>query len=127
MAKKRSEQIADAIGELLSSSTDIEGGMLVSIDGLVLSANLPVGNLDDSLVGAASAAISGLSRRSVGQMALGDFSQTLIQGTEGNIVVAMVDERNVFVALTPTDANLGMVFHEVREMTGMLAEILQTR
>ncbi|RLC82643.1 MAG: hypothetical protein DRJ03_18675, partial [Chloroflexi bacterium] len=51
--KKRSEQLDDALSELLSSSSDIEGGALVGIDGLVLSANVPVGKLDETLVGAA--------------------------------------------------------------------------
>ncbi len=123
--KKRSEQLADALSELLSSSSDIEGGALVGIDGLVLSANVPVGKLDETLVGAAAAAISGLSRRSVEQMQRGEFFQTLIQGSKGNIIVTFVDERNVFVGLTPADVNLGMAFHEARQVAQELAAIIK--
>ena len=122
--KKRSEQLADALSELLSSSSDIEGGALVGIDGLVLSSNVPIGKLDETLVGAAAAAISGLSRRSVEQMQRGEFFQTLIQGSKGNIIVTFVDERNVFVGLTPANVNLGMAFHEARQVAQELAAIM---
>ncbi len=122
--KKRSELLADALSDLLSSSTDIEGGALVGIDGLVLSANVPIGKLDETLVGAAAAAIFGLSRRSVEQMKRGEFFQTLIQGSKGNIIVTFVDDRNVFVGLTPADVNLGMAFYEARQVAEKLAEIM---
>ncbi len=124
-AKKRSELIADALSELLASSTDIVGGALVGVDGLVLSANVPIHGVDETLVGAAAAAIFGLSRRSVGQLGRGDFFQTLIQGSDGNIIVTAVDDRNVFIGITPADTNLGMVFHEARQVAQKLSEILK--
>ena len=123
--KKRSELLAETLDELISTSTDIEGGALVGIDGLVLSANVPIGKLDETLVGATAAAISGLSRRSVEQMKRGEFFQTLIQGSKGNIIVTFVDERNVFVGLTPADVNLGMAFYEARQVAEKLRDILK--
>ena len=123
--KKRSELLAETLDELISTSTDIEGGALVGIDGLVLSANVPIGKLDETLVGATAAAISGLSRRSVEQMKRGEFFQTLIQGSKGNIIVTFVDERNVFVGLTPADVNLGMAFYEARQVAEKLRDILR--
>ncbi len=125
-AKKRSERIAEALNELLEGSSDIEGGALVGIDGLVLSANVPIRGLDETLVGAAAAAIFGLSRRSVQQLGRGEFFQTLIQGKDGNIIVTAVDERNVFVGITPANINLGMAFHEARQVAQKLAEIMKS-
>ncbi|HEY76692.1 MAG TPA: response regulator [Thermoflexia bacterium] len=125
-AKKRSERIAEALKELLEGSSDIEGGALVSIDGLVLSANVPIQGLDETLVGAAAAAIFGLSRRSVQQLSRGEFHQTLIQGEEGNIIVTAVDPQNVFVGITPAEINLGMAFYEARQVAQKLAEILKS-
>ncbi|HHS96281.1 MAG TPA: DUF4388 domain-containing protein [Chloroflexi bacterium] len=123
--KKRSELIAEAIANLLAESADIEGGALVGIDGLVLSANVPVRGIDETLVGAAAAAIFGLSKRSVAQLKRGEFFQTLIQGSEGNIIVTAIDPRTVFVAITPPDVNLGMVFYEARRVAQRLAEVLK--
>ncbi len=125
--KKRSELLREALDNLLANSTDIVGAAIVGIDGLVLSANVPVGGVDEALVGAAAAAIAGLSKRSVQQLKRGDFSQTLIRGDEGYIIVSMVDERNVFVGLTPANVNLGMVFVETREVVEELASIMASR
>ena len=124
--KKRSERIAEALKELLEGSSDIEGGALVGIDGLVLSANVPVQGLDETLVGAAAAAVFGLSRRSVEQLGRGEFLQTLIQGEDGNIIVTVVDPQNVFVGITPSNINLGMAFFEARQVAQKLAQILKS-
>ncbi len=125
--KKRSELLRDALDNLLANSTDIVGAAIVGIDGLVISANVPVAGVDEALVGAAAAAIAGLSKRSVQQLKRGDFSQTLIRGDDGYIIVSMVDERNVFVGLTPANVNLGMVFVETREVVEELASIMASR
>ena len=123
--KRRSELLRDALANLLARSTDIVGAAIVGIDGLVLSANVPIREVDETLVGAAAAAIAGLSKRSVQQLKRGNFSQTLIGGDDGYIIVSMVDERNVFVGLTPASVNLGMVFVETREVVEELASIMR--
>ncbi len=122
--KKRSELLAEALDELLASSSDIEGAAVVGVDGLVYSANVPQRGMDVDMVGAASAAVLGLSKRSVGQLNRGEFTQTLIQGSGGNIIVSSLNPETIFVALTPPGVNLGMAFAEVRSMIKRLNEIL---
>ncbi len=124
MAKKKSEILADALAELLQESADIDGVAIVGVDGLVYSANVPQKALDESIVGASSAAILGLSKRSVDQLKRGNFKQTLIQGDDGNIIVAGLNEETLLVGLTPSNVNLGMAFAETRTMTERLREIL---
>lgn len=124
MTKKKSELLADALERLLQESSDIDGAAVVGVDGLVYSANVPHRALDENMVGATSAAILGLSKRSIGQMKRGIFVQTLIQGDEGNIIVASLNEETLFVGLTPKNVNLGMAFAEVRNMIAGLNEIL---
>jgi predicted regulator of Ras-like GTPase activity (Roadblock/LC7/MglB family) len=124
MAKKKSEMLADALAELLQGSSDIDGAAIVGVDGLVYSANVPQRALDENMVGATSAAVLGLSKRSVQQLKRGGFSQTLIQGDDGNIIVSSLNADTLFVGLTPKNVNLGMAFAEVRSMTAKLSEIL---
>ena len=93
--KKRSERLADALVELLRESSDIDGAAIVGVDGLVYSANVPQKALDEEMVGATSAAILGLSKRSVGQLKRGDFKQALIQGDDGNIIVTSLNEETL--------------------------------
>ncbi len=122
--KKKSEQIADVLTRLLEGSADIEGVAVVGMDGLVYSANIPQKALDVNMVGASSAAILGLSTRSVEQLKRGKFSQTLIQGDGGNIIVTKLNANTVFVGLTPKNINLGMAFAESRAMIEQLVGIV---
>lgn len=123
MAKK-SELLADALTSLLAESSDIEGAAVVGTDGLVYSANVPQRALDESMVGASSAAVLGLSKRSVMQLKRGEFAQTLIQGDQGNIIVAGINDDTLFVGLTPHNVNLGMAFAETRNILARLRDIL---
>ena len=122
--KKKSELLAEALAGLLESSSDIQGAAVVGNDGLTYSVNVPQRDLDENLVGASSAAILSLGKRSVKQLNCGDFNQALIRGEKGNIIVAALDENTLFVGLTGNNVNLGMAFAEVSGMTQALAEIL---
>jgi len=124
MAKKKSELLANALSNLLVESSDIEGAAIVGTDGLVYSANVPQKIIDENMVGASSAAVLGLSKRSVKQLKRGDFSQTLIQGDEGNIIVSSINDMTLFVGLTPKSVNLGMAFAETRNIVAKLKDIL---
>jgi predicted regulator of Ras-like GTPase activity (Roadblock/LC7/MglB family) len=124
VAKKKSEILAETLAELLQESADIDGVAVVGVDGLVYSANVPQRALDESMVGASSAAILGLSKRSVEQLKRGEFKQALIQGDDGNIIVAGLNAETLLVGLTPSNVNLGMAFAETRTMTEKLLTIL---
>lgn len=123
MAAKRSEALADTLSEMLASSTDIEGAVVVSSDGLVIGSQLPKG-LDETRMGASAAALFGLSKRTTPELGRGTFTQNLIQGKEGNIIIVSIGEHAVFIGLTSTDVNLGMVFLEAREAAEKIAAVL---
>ena len=123
MAAKRSEALADTLSEMLASSTDIEGAVVVSSDGLVIASQIPKG-LDESRMGASAAALFGLSKRTTPELGRGNFTQNLIQGKEGNIIIVSIGENAVFVGLTSSDVNLGMVFLEAREAAEEIATVL---
>jgi len=123
-SKKKGELLADALTQLLNESSDIAGAAIVGVDGLVYSANVPQKGMDESLVGATSAAVFGLSTRRADQLQRGVFKQTLIQGEDGNVIVASIDNETLFVGLTANGVNLGMAFAEVRTMTTTLKDLL---
>lgn len=121
--KRRSERLAEALYDLVSSSLDIEGVVVISLDGLVIAAELP-SKMDQARVGAVAAGILNLSDRSVGQLARGDLQQTLIQGSDGNVIITHAGKNATFVVLTGQGVNLGMAFLEAREGAQAVAEIL---
>jgi len=120
---KRSERLAQTLRQIVSNSTDVRGVAIISLDGLVISANLP-SDMDQTRVGAVAASILNLSGRSVMQLARGEFQQTLIQGTEGNVILTYAGKNATFVALTDKGVNLGMAFLEAREGAQRVAEVL---
>lgn len=122
--KRKSDLLAEALQTLIEESADIDGAAVVGVDGLVYSAQVPNRAMDEDMVGAAAAAIMGLSRRSVQQLKRGEFARTLIQGDDGNIIVAGLNEDTLLVGLTAKAVNLGMAFAEVRDITKRLQEIL---
>jgi predicted regulator of Ras-like GTPase activity (Roadblock/LC7/MglB family) len=124
MAKKKSEILADALADMLRDSADIEGVAIVGTDGLVYSANVPDRGMDEDMVGASAATVFGLSNRSVGQLKRGNYTRTLVQGDDGNIIVSGLNQDTLLVCLTPKNVNLGMAFAEVRDITGTLQGIL---
>lgn len=124
MAKKKSEVLSDTLTQLLQESSDINGIAIVGVDGLVYSANVPQRGLDESMVGATSAAVLGLSKRSANQLQRGNFKQTLIQGDDGNLIVVSLNEETLLVGLTASNVNLGMAFAEIRTMSNRINEIL---
>ncbi len=123
MMAKRSEALAETLSTMLAASTDIEGAIVVSSDGLVIASQLPKG-LDETRMGASAAALLGLSKRTTPELGRGNFTQNLIQGKEGNIIIVSIGENAVFVGLTSTDVNLGMVFLEAREAAETIAAVL---
>lgn len=124
MAKKRSEILADELSRFLQESTDIHGIAIVGVDGLVYSANVPQKDMDEEMVGATSAAVLGLSKRSADQLKRGNFKQTLIQGDDGNIIVVNINDETLLIGLTPNNVNLGMAFAEMRSMVVTLSNVL---
>ncbi len=122
--KRKSDLLAEALQELIEESADIEGAAIVGTDGLVYSAKVPNREMDEDMVGATAAAVLGLSKRSIQQLKRGNFSRTLIQGDDGNIIVANLNEDTLLVSLTSKSVNLGMAFAEVRDITSRIVEIL---
>lgn len=121
--QKRSEVLSQTLRDLINNSTDIQGVAVISLDGLVISAELP-SKMEQARVGAVAAGILSLSGRSVGQLGRGELQQTLIQGSDGNVIITYAGKNAVFVALTGPNVNLGMAFLEAREGAQRVAEIL---
>lgn len=116
------DRLAEALRTMAAASS-FQGIAVISRDGVVLGAELP-GQLDRTRVGAIAAGILSLSGRSVGQLARGELQQTVIQGSQGNIIITSAGPNAALVALAPSHVSLGMAFLEAREGAQNVAEIL---
>ncbi|MCX7683561.1 MAG: DUF4388 domain-containing protein [Anaerolineae bacterium] len=121
--RSRSEQLEETLRNLVNNSTDIQGAVVISMDGLIIAAVLPP-QMEQMRVGAVAAGVLSLSARSVGQLGRGQLQQTLIQGTEGNVIITHAGRNAAFVTLTGKNVNLGMAFLETQEGAQAVANIL---
>ncbi len=121
--KTRSQRLQETLRNLVDHSVDIQGVAVISMDGLIMAAALPQG-MEQARVGAVAAGILSLSGRSVGQLGRGDLQLTLVQGSQGNVILTQAGKNAAFVALTAQEVNLGMAFLETREGAQAVANIL---
>ena len=119
----RKERLEKTLRNLVEGSADIQGVAVISMDGLIIAAVLPQG-MERTRVGAVAAGILSLSGRSIEQLKRGTLQRTLVQGSEGNVVLTQAGKNAAFAALTGQDVNLGLVFLEAREGAEAVAEIL---
>jgi len=122
MVSKR-EQLQSILSNLVNSSADISGAVVVDNDGLLLASSLS-GNVDGNRVAAVTAGLISLAGRSAQQLGQGGVNQTLIQAENGNVVAIRASDRGSFVALTPTGINLGMTFMECQDAAKAIASAL---
>lgn len=107
----------------IAARLSFQGIAVISRDGVVLAAELPA-HLDRARLGAIAAGLLSLSGRSVGQLQRGDLQQTVIQGSEGKIIITHAGDKATLVALADTQLSLGMAFLEARETAQQVAELL---
>lgn len=119
----KAEQLRDLLRNMVNSSTDIIGAVVVDRDGLMLASMLN-SSVDGNRVAAVSAGLISLASRSVQQLGQGTVNQTIIQATNGNIIALRVGDKASFVALTPVEVNLGMALLECRDAVKSIAELL---
>ncbi len=123
MAKTRKERLQETLRGITEQSSDIQGVAVISMDGLIIAAVLPQ-EMEQTRVGAVTAGILSLSGRSVEQLARGSLQRTMVQGSEGNIILMNAGKNAALAALTGSDVNLGLAFLEVSNGAQAVAEIL---
>jgi hypothetical protein len=123
MAKTRKEQLQETLRGITEQSSDIQGVAVISMDGLIIAAVLPQ-EMEQTRVGAVTAGILSLSGRSVEQLERGTLQRTMVQGSDGNIILMNAGKNAALAALTGSDVNLGLAFLEVSNGAQAVAEIL---
>ncbi len=107
--------------ELIKSS-GLEGAVLVSADGLPISAVLKPG-IEEDRVAAMSAAILSLGEK-VTEELQGTLEQITIKGEEGYIVLTGIGQDAVLTVLASNAAKLGLLLMEIRKAQDQLKEAI---
>ena len=109
----RTEQMIARLREMQTSTPDIEGSAIVSVDGLTIAANLP-GESEEDRISAMSAAMLSLGERIAGELRRGRLDQVYINGDNGFVILRSVGDEAVLSVLCRPQARLGMVLLDVK-------------
>lgn len=106
------QRLNEVLNQLHLDSLEIEASALISDDGITLASNLTRGLHQDHL-GAMSAALLSLGDRMIKSLS-GETDRVMIQSKIGYIIVTSVAKGLLLTVVTRPDAQLGMVFHDIK-------------
>lgn len=109
----RTELMIARLREMQTSTPDIEGSAIVSVDGLTIAANLP-GESEEDRISAMSAAMLSLGERIASELRRGRLDQVYINGDNGFVILRAVGDEAVLSVLCRPQARLGMVLLDVK-------------
>jgi len=116
--------LSGLLRQLIESSGDFEGVVLVSMDGLVMAAEGSLENLDDSDVGAVATRAFNLSGETARMLERGDLSKLILHGALGNMVITHAGEHALCVALLKPNAKIGIASFEAERISQQIAQVL---
>lgn len=109
----RNDQILYILQGLVRRSQDVEGAMLVTLDGLPLASALPQGADEDRVAAMAAAALS-MGARTTAELRRGTLEQVLVKGDSGYVVIIASGPDTVLAVISTGEAKLGMLLYEMK-------------
>jgi predicted regulator of Ras-like GTPase activity (Roadblock/LC7/MglB family) len=119
----KADQLANALDDFLSVSSDVEAAAVVSSDGLPMASALPPYVEEDRLA-AMSAALLTLGERAAEGLGKGELEQVFVEGAHGHVVLMAAGPDAVLVSVTARSAKVGLVLFEMRRASAVVAEIM---
>ena len=119
----RIEELNQALADLQSSSADVQACAVVSEDGLIIASALSQG-MEETHIGAMSAAMLSIGERAASELKRGDLQQVFIKGALGYIILISAGPHALLVALAGKDAKLGLIFFDLNRSSERIEKIL---
>ncbi|MGD8456220.1 MAG: roadblock/LC7 domain-containing protein [Anaerolineales bacterium] len=123
MTKSRTEKMVDRLRDMQSSSPDIEGSAIVSVDGLSIASALHK-EIEEDRVSAMSAAMLSLGERIASELGRGILEQVYIKGEKGYVLLMSVGEEAVLTVMAREQAKLGLILLDMRRAVDDLSELI---
>jgi uncharacterized protein len=123
LVKSRSQLMGERLKDLQARSADIEGSIVVSLDGLCIASGLPQ-DMEEDRVSAMSAAMLSLGERISQELGRGELDQIYIKGTGGFVLLRSVGEDAVLTALAYRKSKIGLLLFEIRRACEALSQLI---
>ena len=112
MSKSKADELNEILGNLRSSSGDIEACAVVSEDGLMIASMLPQG-LEEQQIAAMSAVMMSTGSRITQELNRGALDQLFVKGEKGYVIGVYAGPHAVLLALAKKEAKLGLIFFDL--------------
>lgn len=119
----RAEQMQQVLRTLVSTTPDVEGAAMVTLDGLPLSSALP-GGVDEDRVSAMAAAVLSLGERTANELKRGALEQVYVKGSDGYVILMQAGPEAVLQTIVGPAGKLGMVLLDMKRAAQELARLV---
>jgi predicted regulator of Ras-like GTPase activity (Roadblock/LC7/MglB family) len=120
----RGETLNRMLQKLIQASSDFEGAVVVSRDGLVIAEAWPGEELSGFDVGAVATRAFELSDKTTETLDRGDLEKLILVGANGNMIITRAGEYALCVVLLKPQAKIGIATFEAARISGQIAAVL---
>jgi uncharacterized protein len=115
--------LQDELQNFVSGSSDVQGAILASPDGLTLASVLPMG-MDEERTAAMSASMLSLGERIGRELVRGSVDRIVVEGEKGYGVLVSCGAEAVLLILASAAVKQGILFLEIKRAVAKIAPLL---
>lgn len=108
-------KLSSILQNFVTATSDVQGAVLVSPDGLTLSSSLP-GGMDEERVSAMAAAMISLGERIGSELSRGNIERIYVEGDKGFGILNGCGEDAVLLVLASDSAKQGLLLLEIKRV-----------
>lgn len=123
MALSKEELLTQILKNLHTSTPDIEGAAVISLDGLIMASSLPA-SVEEDTVSAMSAALYGIGSKTAEELQRGDVEQLFIKGSNGYMLITQAGSESVLGVMANAKAKLGIIFLDVKRAAEEVSRLI---
>src|SRR5512143_2444117 len=123
MSVSRTDRMVSRLRDLQISTPDVEASAIVSVDGLIVASDLPVG-VEEDRVSAMSAAMLSLGERIATELGRGILDPVYIRGANGYVVLMSAGEEAVLTVLARKEAKLGLILYDMKKAAADISNMI---
>jgi uncharacterized protein len=115
--------LQSTLQSFVNQTPDIQGAVLVSLDGLPLASYLPTA-MDEERVSAMSATMLSLGERIGKELGRGDADRLFVEGDQGYAVLTACGSEAVLLVLAASGVKQGLLMLEIKRITAEIKAAL---
>jgi len=123
MALSKEELLTQVLKNLHTSTPDIEGAAVISLDGLIMASSLPA-SVEEDTVSAMSAALYGIGSKTAEELQRGEVEQLYIKGRNGYMLITQAGSESVLGVMANAKAKLGIIFLDVKRAAEEISKLI---